>query len=256
MLFEKDIVISKVALAMFVPPGSAKKNHPDRPNSGFAFYEAGESRYVFAGGKALNVRAGEAIFLPEGSFYRVEPSSGVCYAINFETAEPLSAAPQIIKPRNKAGALRLFKSAAAVWREKKPGYKYKCASLLYEFLSGLKAEEALGYENSRQALIIAPGVDAIHREYAGGMTVAKAAEKCGVSPEYFRALFKKEFGVSPLKYIDRLRLERASELLREGMCTVSDAAELSGFSDVSSFSRAFRRFFGVSPAEARKKKSF
>lgn len=252
-----DFAVSKIELAVSVPLGTAERDHPDRRNSGFAFYESGESAYSFSDGRVLKVLCGEAIFLPKGSYYRVDNSvRGVCYAVNFQTAKPLSAYPRVIKLRDRAGALRLFKNAAAVWRAKGAGYELLCASLLYAFLAQLKEEEALGYENTRQSLLIRPGVEAIHQRYAEGMTVAEAAALCGVSPEYFRALFKKQFGVSPLKYIDRLRLERASELLSAGLCSVADASFMSGFSDASAFSRAFRRFFGVSPAEARKKKVY
>jgi AraC-like DNA-binding protein len=60
-------------------------------------------------------------------------------------------------------------------------------------------------------------------------------------------LFKKVVGVSPHQYILSKRLELGKELLEKKQMPVSAAALESGFADVFSFSKAFRKHFGVSP---------
>ena len=57
-------------------------------------------------------------------------------------------------------------------------------------------------------------------------------------------------GVSPLAYINSLKITRAKELLLSGMYTVTEVAFMSGYSDISHFSREFKKSTGVSPRNA------
>jgi len=71
----------------------------------------------------------------------------------------------------------------------------------------------------------------------------------GISYSSFRSLFKAHTGYSPREYQNRIKLNRAAELLRSRQVRVSEAAEALGFSSVYYFSRAFKRQFGQSPLE-------
>ena len=70
---------------------------------------------------------------------------------------------------------------------------------------------------------------------------------CGITPEYFRKLFKSFYGISPLKYINNLKITHAKELLASGMYSVTEAALQSGYIDMSYFSREFKKASGNSP---------
>lgn len=60
--------------------------------------------------------------------------------------------------------------------------------------------------------------------------------------------FKARLGVSPIKYVWSRRLQEASQLLATGQYTVAEVSEIVGYSDVSSFSHAYREHFGFSPS--------
>jgi AraC-like DNA-binding protein len=60
-----------------------------------------------------------------------------------------------------------------------------------------------------------------------------------------------ESGLSFQELVDRVRAEKARALVRDGHLTMADVAFRLGFSDVSSFSRSFRRWTGVSPGRYR-----
>jgi AraC-like DNA-binding protein/mannose-6-phosphate isomerase-like protein (cupin superfamily) len=77
------------------------------------------------------------------------------------------------------------------------------------------------------------------------------AEIMHFSKGHFRAVFTREVGMSPGAYIKHLRLQQAQKLLAEGHLSVADIARLSGFSDSSQMSRAFKKSFGASPLEFR-----
>lgn len=72
------------------------------------------------------------------------------------------------------------------------------------------------------------------------------------SYEYIKRCFKADFGVTPIEYITSTRMNRAAELLKSGhMYTVEHISEVCGFSDKFYFSRAFKRFYGMSPSSFR-----
>jgi AraC family transcriptional regulator of arabinose operon len=71
-------------------------------------------------------------------------------------------------------------------------------------------------------------------------------------PNYFISFFKKHFGVSPLKYVSNLRLQRAKELLRGTALPVAEVAARTGFHDLFHFSRRFKEQTGYSPSDFRR----
>ena len=77
--------------------------------------------------------------------------------------------------------------------------------------------------------------------------IREMARALGISPSHLRARFRASCGVSIGRHLRRLRLERASGLLRLGPQRVSEIAEACGFSSIYSFSRAFRVAYGQSP---------
>ena len=75
----------------------------------------------------------------------------------------------------------------------------------------------------------------------------------GYHPDYFRRYFKRHTGVSPLVYLNQLRIERAKELLRlESSLSVGEIALRCGFRDPLYFSTAFKRSVGKAPLAYRK----
>ena len=82
--------------------------------------------------------------------------------------------------------------------------------------------------------------------------ISELAKSCNISEVYFRKLFKKEMGVSPVEYRNRLRLERAKQYLEYGDISVQEISDELGYSTVSHFIKIFREEFGVPPLEYRK----
>src|SRR5689334_17108267 len=81
--------------------------------------------------------------------------------------------------------------------------------------------------------------------------VHQIARLLGLSPPRTRHLFASETGESLRRFICRKRLERAASLIQTSDLQVKEVAFHSGFRHLPSFSRAFRRAFGVSPAAYR-----
>ena len=86
--------------------------------------------------------------------------------------------------------------------------------------------------------------------HSNGITVGQVADRLNISRAYLRNLFYEQEGVSPQEYLVRLRMSRAAKLLAESF-SISEISYAVGYNDSLQFSRAFRRYFGVSPSTYR-----
>lgn len=96
---------------------------------------------------------------------------------------------------------------------------------------------------------VSPAISIIRSEYQNALTVDGIASRLHVNRCYFSEVFKTVTGVSPKKYLDDFRMEKAAELLTKRGVNVSVTAISVGFSDVFAFSRAFKRHYGISPSK-------
>lgn len=78
-------------------------------------------------------------------------------------------------------------------------------------------------------------------------TVERVLSTVPYNPDYFRREFSRQVGLTPHKYHEFKRMERAMGLLASGR-SVKQAAEFVGYQDSYYFSRMFKRYIGVSPA--------
>lgn len=83
------------------------------------------------------------------------------------------------------------------------------------------------------------------------LTVDTLAEKVYLSKYHFMRLFKESTGSTVHAYVRQKRLLYAARLIREGV-NANKAAADAGFSDYSTFHRAFRECFSISPGELKK----
>lgn len=81
--------------------------------------------------------------------------------------------------------------------------------------------------------------------------MASIAKKLGLSMGQLERLFKAEFGQGPADYYRRFRLERARDLLAHSKMSVREVGLACGYASFSSFVRAYRALFGVTPGKAR-----
>ena len=87
--------------------------------------------------------------------------------------------------------------------------------------------------------------------YQNNITIEEIADVCRLNRSYFSKLFKEKEGCSPQKFLIRLRLSKAADLLRNTTMTVSTISISCGYPNKLHFSKAFKQHYGVSPREWR-----
>ncbi len=87
---------------------------------------------------------------------------------------------------------------------------------------------------------------------ADDLSQSAMAEMAGISRDYFSRIFKNITGMNYSKWLNTIRLEKATELLAGEGRSLTEIAMLSGFQSIPSFNRVFREEKGMSPGEYRK----
>lgn len=251
---EYNFNIIKIAIACFVPKGGGTPIHKNRKEHGLAFHTSGEKHYIFDSGVKITAKANDIVYLPKKSNYIVKSVvPGDCYAINFDLSEDIDFSPFSYRVKNTHQFLSFFKEAESYWDNKYAGFEMKCKAHVYNIICMMINEFDLGYISQSKSSILSPAIAYIHNEYTkDNIRISSLAELCGISEIYFRKLFTQWKGVTPLKYINHLKMERAKELLLSNMYTISQVSILSGFHDESYFSREFKKHFSVAPNEYKK----
>ena len=244
-----NIIINKISLAVEVKPGEGKFLHIDRPFHGLVLTDSDMViNYHFSDGRVMHVDENTLFYFPKGSSYRCEGiKRGYCYAINFDS--DIECDFFTVTFRNSENIQRVFKDAISAWN-KGDGfsdiYVKKC---LYEIILMFLKETSKSYLPKRKELRIEKAEEFIKNNlFSDELKISYLAEKCKMSETYFRRIFEDKYGISPKKYIIQLKMNHAKKLLLNSEYSVEEVCVRCGYSDVSLFSREFKKIAGVSPS--------
>lgn len=81
------------------------------------------------------------------------------------------------------------------------------------------------------------------------MTLAELSGLVHLSCTYLSRTFKETTGYSVIEYFNKIKVDKAKELINEGDKKVKQVAQILGFTDEFYFSRIFRKAEGISPSE-------
>jgi AraC-like DNA-binding protein len=93
----------------------------------------------------------------------------------------------------------------------------------------------------------------IESNYQMAISLDQMASLASMSKYHFVRLFRREAGMSPIRYLKFVRIQRAKELLKRSDLTVFSAALRVGFQDVSNFNKNFKNIEGCTPSQYRSK---
>ena len=250
-LFENEVIsvarILTVALYETTEP-THKSYNVTLPSYELIYKLSGENSVHFAGKDILEA-ADTVRFLPKSKNsgeYTVDIfESGACIDIYFDTDDEMPDTALLLK--NMSELRPLFTKMCNIWSSKRSGYYAECMSIMYDIIRRIKLQREK-YSTSGRAKRILPSYEYMLEHYTEqDFDYGKMCEKSGLSYSYFKELFIKQYGISPVKYVTDLRIERAKELLITGQYTVTEIAEECGYDSVYYFSKVFKKHTGVAP---------
>ena len=133
---------------------------------------------------------------------------------------------------------------------------YEGGELVYRFLSCLLRTLEIAtvpFYPPPQQSYVKQGISYMQNHLADNFSIENLAEILGVSSSYFNRLFVKEMGMTPLGYLNNLRISHAAFLLSDTLLSVDEVAKKCGFSCGNYFCKVFRRALGYSPSEFRRR---
>lgn len=139
--------------------------------------------------------------------------------------------------------------------QKSSGYEDICQAymeiLLIRLMRSISLSSTTAHQpvtGNRQCATVKRYIDANFKEE---LTLEHLANEANMNKFYLSHTFKKEYGISPINYMISKRIEESKYLLAETDLSLSQIAQLLGFSSLSYFSQVFHRTQSISPKEFR-----
>ena len=217
----------------------------------------GAAEYTFANGDRLILSKGELVFFSAESKYilkTISPQGFPHYTVNFslEAGEKLPLDRLVIRPTNFHYFVTLFENLLKTHEHYTATSKFKEMSLLNhlvaEFLESALESDTTGCFYTK----ILPAINHINENYNQKITIDKLCRLCMMSSSHFRRVFTQIYHMSPIEYLMRIRIQRATELIIESNLPVSAIAEKCGFKDEEYFCRVLKKRTGKTVRQMRK----
>ena len=238
----KDIVVTEITdvMTVFSPKGRFEKME-NRKSYGISFCEKGQITYTL-NGKNFVSDSKHIILLPEGQSYTLKgDKTGVFPVINFKCKEPITDVFLLFDTKNTDSLIKDFHKIKELILF--PENRLKVMSIFYNMIHNLTNE------NTNCKTII-PAIKHIEKNYNSPKLSSEIlANVCNISEVYLRKLFIKHLKTTPKQYISEIRLQKAKQLLTEGVLKINAISEECGFSSQYHFCRFFKTQTGLTPTD-------
>ena len=223
--------------------GTAKANVLLLRVSGKCVYDTKDGR--------ITVSPGECVFFPEGYNATARPAHDepAKYAVLYFKGEVERREPLVLRARDMSAVKRVFEDLSRTARIETTENKLLSISHFYRILYLLAPFTADRYMDSSKLRLIEPAISYLeYHIFDSDLEVGSLHVKCDISHAYFCRIFSEHFGMSPVKYVTEMRLERARRLIEDGACRfLYEVAEAVGYNDPLYFSKLFKKRFSASP---------
>lgn len=121
-------------------------------------------------------------------------------------------------------------------------------TVLRAFSEKDSCKKQYSFQFSEQQFIVSSAIHYIEQNAENVKYISQVYEEIGYSASYVSNLFRKYMDMTPVEYLQDVKMKTAVKLLRKNL-TVTDVAERLGYSSIHPFCRAFTSKFGESPTQ-------
>lgn len=228
-----------------------------RPNHGLMYILCEHVRIEYPDGTIDIFDRGDIIYIPKGLRYSVKFSGNTehleALLINFSAEGALPSCNQVTRPVTDATASYIdpFSSIISLYTQTK-NCRYAIMAHFYDLLNKISSHMESEVTATPAYRSIAPAVTYIDSHINMQLRVPYLAKLCLLSESVFRKRFKTCMGKTPTEYITDLKLEKATELLKNSDIPISTIVSELNFYDVAYFHKLFRKKNGVAPSAFRR----
>ncbi|WP_202916106.1 AraC family transcriptional regulator [Paenibacillus mesophilus] len=224
---------------------------------GWALLVCEEGRFHYEiGDQSGEVRVGEAVLCPPGQVLRRKALSPLIFHFAHFHLQAFSGKEPTDFPytgkltfRNSS---RLLHTLACL-RESRLNVSRTYAEhllndILYQYIEECAARRK---ESAPQDAGILEALRYIDGQAFGDVSMQRAAARAGLSQSQFTRKFQKEMGISPVKYLTQLRMQKAKQMLTDTEEPLEKIAEQCGYQNAFYLSRVFSKEMDMSPSRYR-----
>lgn len=211
-------------------------------------------------GTITHLQAGDAFLIRPGEIttYRADPDDPWRYywiAFNGSFAKTLieSTTDRLCMPCQKSGLIAL-KNAIEQIKQSKEADTVTTLHILFSVLESIKTKDVTA-KQIKNTDAITLSMHYMEENYHKDVNVASLAAELGFSRSYFSTLFQKSTGETPYRYLTKIRLRRACAYLADRSLSIEEIAYSVGFSSLQRFSEMFKKEYGFSPLQYKKRTS-
>ncbi len=210
----------------------------------------GNSHFKYKG-KNFTVTPENLIYIPKGSKYSQYTAGEDVIFVHFYTLGEAMPDFQIIDIKDRPEISELMLMLYNTWTQKQKNYSYFCISLLYRIIA--ETSVILVEGNKKNNIFEIKKYLELHSTSLD-FKMSELYTEFGISHSLLNKLFKENFGMTPVQYVNKKRIEMAMFLLDGEDYTTAQIAEMCGFSDVKYFYTVFRKVAGDTVNEYKKTK--
>ncbi len=246
MFFESSDIDFKILTVLDIERKCDNGYSGFRPFHALSFRILGDATFTH-GNDIVTVGSNDMIFVPKNYPYTIASGKERLLVVHFDTKSKMPQKFKKVTVKNVEKYTRDLVRLYSAWTSKRVGYEHECKYLLHKIFMNIE-RETLDEPNTDDRL--SDAVEYIHEHFCErDLSVELLAKMCSVSDTYFRKMFKEKHSVTPLKYINKLKINYAIELLRSEYYTVTEVAEKCGFDNVYYFSLFIKKETGKSPSQ-------
>jgi len=142
-----------------------------------------------------------------------------------------------------------FKKLVETWLAKLPGYEFITKTLLQQLLFEIFQNIKKNSQNYSTSTKVEKIIEYMRHNINSKLTLADLSQLVQLSPTYLSGIFKETTGYSVIEFFNKIKVDKAKELIIEGDKKVKEVAQILGFTDEFYFSRIFKKIEGISPLE-------
>ena len=158
---------------------------------------------------------------------------------------------------NNARIVMLVRAIFEEMQKKEEYYKEYVNGLVYALLLEIaryNKKQEKGNVTKRNAGQLENAVKYVETHYAENIKIADLAAQCCMNEAYFRTIFHQRMNMTPVEYVNLIRVEKACDLMEKTDVSMENVAQRVGFVTPSTFNRNFKKITGTSPYQWKKRR--
>lgn len=212
-----------------------------RIGCGFIYVQCGAVTYTFHdSGQSFLLEKGDMLYVPDKTIYTVnyrEDSTILCI-LNFEFEEGIC--PSCFKEP----FLKKLSDIQVAFKSISGQNMYNPLFLMAKAYEILYIIEKNNRRIPKSYSKILPAINEINQFYFENKKLSYYSDLCYMSQSNFRKLFKEHTGKTFIEYRNLIRISHAARMIENGECTVSEAAYITGFNNMSFFYEVYKKYKG------------